>query len=109
VAFGANALSASTPSARTATARAIAPASTTPSDVEHGISNKVFAGRDTFSAYTVGGYWTHCAALGWYLDSVLKGTRYDMKGQSTTIPPAAATTWTWKAMARPGTAGSASR
>ncbi len=34
-------------------------------------------GTDKFDAYTFGGYWTHFGASGWYVDSVLQGTRYD--------------------------------
>lgn len=40
------------------------------------------AGHDSFMAYTVGGYWTHFGATGWYVDSVLQGTWYDIKGNS---------------------------
>jgi len=34
-------------------------------------------GSNKFNAYTLGGYWTHFGATGWYVDSVLQGTRYD--------------------------------
>jgi outer membrane autotransporter protein len=43
-------------------------------------------GRDSFAAYSVGAYWTHYGALGWYLDGVVQGTFYDVRGQSTRIP-----------------------
>jgi outer membrane autotransporter protein len=33
-------------------------------------------GRDKFDAYALGGYWTHFGQGGWYVDSVLQGTRY---------------------------------
>ena len=37
------------------------------------------AGRNTISAYTLGGYWTHFGATGWYLDSVAQMTWNDAK------------------------------
>ena len=41
------------------------------------------AGRNSFSAYSVGAYGTHYGASGWYVDGVLQGTWYDnVKAQS---------------------------
>ena len=42
-----------------------------------------FAGRDYLAAYSLGAYWTHFGASGWYVDSVVQGTFYDTKAQST--------------------------
>jgi outer membrane autotransporter protein len=44
------------------------------------------AGDDTFMGYSVGGYWTTFGPTGWYLDSVLQGTFYDMNGNSNRLP-----------------------
>jgi outer membrane autotransporter protein len=44
------------------------------------------AGRDSFTNYTVGGYWTWFGQPGWYLDGVVQGTWYDVKAQSTRMP-----------------------
>lgn len=54
------------------------------SDVEHftGLS----AGHDTFTAYTTGGYWTTFGPSGWYLDSILQATFYDIDGDSNHLP-----------------------
>ncbi|OSJ32084.1 hypothetical protein BSZ19_19755 [Bradyrhizobium japonicum] len=35
-------------------------------------------GDSNFAAYTLGGYWTHFGPTGWYIDSVLQGTFYDI-------------------------------
>jgi outer membrane autotransporter protein len=35
------------------------------------------AGTADINAYSLGGYWTHFGARGWYVDAVLQGTRYD--------------------------------
>ncbi|MFC7399961.1 serine hydrolase [Chelatococcus sp. GCM10030263] len=35
------------------------------------------AGQASMDAYTVGGYWTHTDAAGWYLDAAAQGTFYD--------------------------------
>ena len=35
-------------------------------------------GNNAFQAYSFGGYWTHFGATGWFLDTVLQGTRYDV-------------------------------
>jgi len=40
------------------------------------------AGQDKLKAFSVGGYWTHFGAEGWYLDAVLQGTWYDATGRS---------------------------
>lgn len=48
--------------------------------------NGLTAGHDTFTAYTLGSYWTLFGPTGWYFDSVMQGTWYDMKGQSTRLP-----------------------
>jgi len=45
-----------------------------------------FAGRDHLAGYSVGAYWTHYGAWGWYLDGIVQGTRYDLKGESTRLP-----------------------
>jgi len=34
-------------------------------------------GNDDFQAYTLGGYWTHFGAPGWYVDMMVQGTLYD--------------------------------
>jgi outer membrane autotransporter protein len=44
------------------------------------------AGRDRFAAYSVGGYWTHHGAAGWYLDGLVQGTFYDVRDESTRLP-----------------------
>ena len=54
------------------------------SDVEH--FNGLSAGHDTFMAYTTGGYWTTFGPSGWYLDSVLQATFYDIDGDSNRLP-----------------------
>jgi outer membrane autotransporter protein len=35
-------------------------------------------GDSDFNAYSLGGYWTHFGAGGWYTDAILQGTFYDM-------------------------------
>ncbi|WP_170850359.1 MULTISPECIES: autotransporter outer membrane beta-barrel domain-containing protein [unclassified Beijerinckia] len=35
-------------------------------------------GRSDFTGYTLGAYWTHFGASGWYLDGVAQVTRYDV-------------------------------
>jgi autotransporter family porin len=44
------------------------------------------AGRDGLTALSLGAYWTHFAAAGWYADAVLQGTWYDLRGSSTYLP-----------------------
>ncbi|MCX8475870.1 MAG: autotransporter-associated beta strand repeat-containing protein [Sphingomonas sp.] len=41
-----------------------------------------FAGDARLKAYTIGHYWTHVGASGWYIDGVVQGTRYDLKASS---------------------------
>jgi len=36
-------------------------------------------GADDLQAYTLGGYWTHFGAAGWYTDLMLQGTRFDVR------------------------------
>src|SRR5690606_2987219 len=36
------------------------------------------AGSDRLNAWTLGGYWTHFGATGWYIDGVVQGTWYDI-------------------------------
>jgi len=36
-------------------------------------------GDDDLQAYTLGGYWTHFGAQGWYVDSMVQGTIYDVR------------------------------
>ena len=36
-------------------------------------------GNDDFQAYTLGGYWTHFGALGWYVDTMLQGALYNAR------------------------------
>ncbi len=40
-------------------------------------------GRLTVEGYSVGAYWTHIAASGWYSDAVLMGTRFKVDALST--------------------------
>lgn len=40
------------------------------------------AGSVDMDAYTVGGYWTHKAAQGWYSDAVIQGTWYQADAKS---------------------------
>jgi outer membrane autotransporter protein len=35
-------------------------------------------GTSSFQAYSLGGYWTHFGPTGWYVDTVLQGTYYDV-------------------------------
>lgn len=44
------------------------------------------AGKTSMNGYSLGGYWTHKNADGWYLDSVLQGTRYDNVRASSRSP-----------------------
>lgn len=45
-------------------------------------------GNSDFAAYTLGGYWTHFGPTGWYIDSVVQGTFYDIRsvGDFSSIP-----------------------
>lgn len=49
-------------------------------DVTH--FNGIRAGRNTIDATSLGAYWTHFGAAGWYLDGVVQGTWYDAKADS---------------------------
>jgi len=49
-------------------------------EVEH--FTRARAGKDKFSASTLGAYWTRFDATGWYVDGVVQASRYDMKAQS---------------------------
>lgn len=53
-------------------------------DVDH-LYNRT-AGSDKMDAYSLGAYWTHFGAQGWYVDSVLQGTWYRSKVESTQMP-----------------------
>ena len=55
--------------------------------------NRTFAGRDSFNAYSLGGYWTHFGPPGWYLDAILQGTWYDAKGISRRFPTLTTNGW----------------
>jgi outer membrane autotransporter protein len=44
------------------------------------------AGTDRFAVYTVGGYWTHFGASGWYLDAIMQESRYSARGESNRLP-----------------------
>lgn len=50
-------------------------------DVEHNLlgTDTFHAGDDTFTAYSIGGYWTRFGASDWYLDGVVQATWYDME------------------------------
>ncbi|MEN3930476.1 autotransporter outer membrane beta-barrel domain-containing protein [Microvirga sp. W0021] len=45
-------------------------------------SNKGNAGSVLMDAYTIGAYWTHIAAAGWYTDAVVQGTWYSTDAKS---------------------------
>jgi len=40
------------------------------------------AGQNRFDAQTIGAYWTHFGATGWYVDAVAQGTWYNAKSSS---------------------------
>jgi outer membrane autotransporter protein len=54
------------------------------SDVTHFDGNS--AGRDTFDASTLGGYWTYFDASGSYVDAVVQGTWYEEKADAIAAP-----------------------
>lgn len=56
-------------------------------------------GTDSFRAYTLGGYWTHFGATGWYVDTVLQGTYYDVLGGISQTPGALQITTSGRAIA----------
>jgi outer membrane autotransporter protein len=60
------------------------------------------AGHDRFNAYTVGGYWTHYGAWGWYLDGILQGTFYDVRDESTRLPALEDSGWGFAASLEAG-------
>ena len=60
-------------------------------DVTH--VDRTLAGTDSFNAYSLGGYWTHFGARGWYLDAILQGTWYDAKGASNRLPTLTTNGW----------------
>ena len=39
-------------------------------------------GDSNFVAYSLGGYWTHFGATGWYVDAILQGTFYDISSSA---------------------------
>ncbi|MCA6101516.1 autotransporter family protein, partial [Bradyrhizobium australafricanum] len=45
-------------------------------------------GDSDFAAYTLGGYWTHFGPTGWYIDSILQGTFYDITSSANRGIPA---------------------
>lgn len=49
-------------------------------DVAH--FNSLKAGTNTLNAYSLGAYWTHFGAGGWYVDGVAQATWYDAKADS---------------------------
>lgn len=53
-------------------------------DVDHFDGSN--AGRDAFTAYSVGAYWTHYTPQGGYLDALVIGTWYDATAHSTRLP-----------------------
>ncbi|MGY3618842.1 autotransporter outer membrane beta-barrel domain-containing protein [Bradyrhizobium sp. USDA 10063] len=55
--------------------------------------NRTFAGNDRLNAYSLGGYWTHFGAPGWYVDAILQGTWYDAKGISGRLPTLTTNGW----------------
>lgn len=44
------------------------------------------AGKDEFEAYSLGAYRTYFGPEGWYVDSLVQGTRYNMRGLSGRFP-----------------------
>jgi outer membrane autotransporter protein len=55
--------------------------------------DRTLAGNDRLNAYSLGGYWTHFGAPGWYLDAILQGTWYDTKGISNRLPTLTTNGW----------------
>jgi outer membrane autotransporter protein len=39
-------------------------------------------GNSDFNAYSLGGYWTHFGPAGWYIDTILQGTFYDISSSA---------------------------
>lgn len=49
-------------------------------DVRH--FNGIKAGTNTIDGYSLGAYWTHFGASGWYLDGVVQGTWFNVEADS---------------------------
>ena len=49
-------------------------------DVRH--FNGIRAGTNTIDGYSIGAYWTHFGASGWYLDGVIQGTWFEAEADS---------------------------
>jgi autotransporter family porin len=60
-------------------------------DVTH--FDRTFAGANNLRGYSLGGYWTHFGATGWYLDAILQGTWYDVRSASTALPALTTNGW----------------
>jgi outer membrane autotransporter protein len=60
-------------------------------DVTH--FDRTFAGANNLNGYSIGGYWTHFGATGWYLDAILQGTWYDVRSASTSLPALTTNGW----------------
>ncbi|MCK1366404.1 autotransporter outer membrane beta-barrel domain-containing protein [Bradyrhizobium sp. 62] len=60
-------------------------------DVTH--FDRTFAGANSINAYSLGGYWTHFGATGWYLDAILQGTWYNVRSASTSLPALTTNGW----------------
>lgn len=54
-------------------------------DVRH--FNGINAGTNTIDGYSIGAYWTHFGASGWYLDGVVQGTWFDAEADSKRLLP----------------------
>lgn len=54
-------------------------------DVRH--FNGVKAGTNTIDGYSIGAYWTHFGASGWYLDGVVQGTWFEAEADPTRLLP----------------------
>lgn len=54
-------------------------------DVKH--FNGINAGTNTIDGYSIGAYWTHFGASGWYLDGVAQGTWFDAEVDSKRLLP----------------------
>ena len=54
-------------------------------DVRH--FNGINAGTNTIDGYSIGAYWTHFGASGWYLDGVVQGTWFDAEADSRRLLP----------------------
>ncbi len=60
-------------------------------DVTH--FDRTFAGANNLQAYSLGGYWTHFGATGWYVDAILQGTWYNVRSASTGLPALTTNGW----------------